>query len=143
LLVDPDKRAAKHFKSRKKDISKIEAETGITIEFVQAKADDKEIVTRYAGQIDSIEYQYPNIAFQLEDALYVHKLLKPGGLVVYLSSSPIKFWKAPLKRNPIDHFQYKILLKRENIPAILQTPWEQNAFPLGNHVLVLQKPTNI
>jgi hypothetical protein len=82
--------------------------------------------------VDAIEY-HNMFELRQEDTNSIDTLLKPGGLF-------LQFHPFLIDRSRLLGKEYQLLLHQKNIPSVLGTFSEKNAYPLGNELLILNKP---
>lgn len=139
VLVDPDDQAASFYASRDRLLRQLETKYGVVIRFHKERMNSRKLGTLYEGRIDAIEYQHVASGFR-RDTEIIDQVLKPGGVLTYFTPTPLQSVAIKIGYERMLSAGYERLLERENIPAVLDSPCEQNAYPLGNHLFVVKKP---
>ncbi len=130
-LLDPNTRVEQAYQQHRDMFDTLAAAHGIIIRFIKDEIESEELAAAHAGIFSRIEYH--NVSTLIgPDSNNINTLLQNGGLLVQFN--PHHF-----ERTDLTARGYTTVLERHNIPAILNTPCEQKAYPLGNHLVVLQK----
>lgn len=135
ILVDPLESVGNYFRKNLSKVRDLERRSGVRIQFVAEDIRSGELARFYAGKIDVLEYHNCFEFFQ-EDTDAIHRMLRPGGLF-------LQFHPFPINRDILVEQGYAVLLSRENIPCTLGTFCERNAYPLGDHVLMLKSTSGL
>lgn len=132
VLVDDRESVHDFFRGRQEEIRALEKEHGVSILFIRSDIRSRDLVDSCAGRLDAIEYQYVT-ELDGTDTEAIERMLKPGG--VFTEFHPVAFGREKLRG-----LGYQVVLERQNIPGVLGTTSDRNAYPLGTHFLMLWKP---
>ncbi|MBF0491301.1 MAG: hypothetical protein HQM15_00780 [Deltaproteobacteria bacterium] len=133
VVVEPREELADYYEGYRERIEAL-ASQGVQVETICADICDPTLFSQLGREsFESIEYQYASDTQEM-DTQVISGLLKPGG--VFLQYHPFKICREDL----VHHCRFRKIFAAENVKAPLDTHSTRLAYPLGNHVLMLQKP---